>query len=156
MRIWISLASILGALVAAAQTGGYRKLSMAELRDWIEGGWAGQMIGVSYGAPTEFRFNQTQVPTGRMPVWKPEMVSESLNQDDLSVDMTFAKVLDEKGIHATTADFGAMFRNAQYRLWHANLAARRTLKRGVPPELSGTARYNAHASSAKPFGTSSG
>ena len=73
------------------------------------------------------------------------MVSESLNQDDLYVDMTFAKVLDDKGIHATTADFGAMFRNAQYRLWHANLAARRALKRGVPPELTGTPSYNAHA-----------
>ena len=31
------------------------------------------------------------------------MVSESLDQDDLYVDMTFAKVLDDKGINATTA-----------------------------------------------------
>ena len=34
------------------------------------------------------------------------MVSESLEQDDLYVDMTFAKVLDDKGIDATTEDFG--------------------------------------------------
>jgi hypothetical protein len=59
--------------------------------------------------------------------------------------MTFAKVLDDKGLDATTADFGAMFKNAKYRLWHANLAARRALKRGVPAELSGTPKYNAHA-----------
>ena len=38
-----------------------------------------------------------------------------------------------------------MFRDAQYRLWHANLAARRALKRGVPATLSGTPKYNAHA-----------
>ena len=73
------------------------------------------------------------------------MVSNSLDQDDLYVDMTFAKVLDEKGIDATSEDFGAMFRDAKYRLWHANLAARRALKRGVPATLSGTPKYNAHA-----------
>ena len=146
MRKWIAPAMVCAAAAAiAAQNGGYRKLTTAELRDKIEGGWAGQMIGVSFGAPTEFRFNQKQVPNDKLPAWKPEMVSEALNQDDLYVDMTFAKVLDDKGIHATTGDFGAMFRNAQYRLWHANLGARRALKRGVAPELAGTPRYNAHA-----------
>ena len=72
-------------------------------------------------------------------------VSNSLDQDDLYVDMTFAKVLDDKGIDATTADFGAMFKDAKYRLWHANLAARRALKRGVPAAKSGTPEFNAHA-----------
>ena len=38
-----------------------------------------------------------------------------------------------------------MVREAKYRLWHANLAARRALKRGIAPELTGTPRYNAHA-----------
>jgi hypothetical protein len=38
-----------------------------------------------------------------------------------------------------------MFKDAQYALWHANLAARRALKRGVPATLSGTPKYNAHA-----------
>jgi hypothetical protein len=38
-----------------------------------------------------------------------------------------------------------MFRDAEYRLWHANLAARRALRRGVPATLSGTPAYNAHA-----------
>jgi hypothetical protein len=122
-----------------------RAISRADLRDKIEGGWAGQMIGVSYGAPTEFRFRGQIIPTERLPVWKPEMISNSLDQDDLYVDMTFAKVLDDKGIRATSEDFGAMFKDAKYRLWHANLAARRALKRGVPATLSGTPKYNAHA-----------
>ena len=115
------------------------------LKDKIAGGWAGQMIGVSYGAPTEFRWKEQIIPQDKLPVWKPEKVDNSLDQDDLYVDMTFAKVLDDKGLDATTADFGAMFRDAKYRLWHANLAARRALKRGVPAELSGTPKYNAHA-----------
>ena len=61
------------------------------------------------------------------------------------MDMTFARVLDEKGLDATTEDFGAMFKEAKYRLWHANLAGARALKRGVPAALAGTPKYNAHA-----------
>jgi hypothetical protein len=143
MRGLLTLAATI-CLLAGTATAARRQISRADLRDRIEGGWAGQMIGVSFGAPTEFRFNQKVVPDDRMK-WSPEMVSNSLDQDDLYVDMTFAKVLDDKGLNATTADFGAMLRDAKYRLWHANLSARRALKRGIPAELSGSPKYNAHA-----------
>ncbi len=144
--VLIVLATSLGlAFKGLSATGGIRDISMADLRDKIEGGWAGQMIGVSYGAPTEFRFRERIAPEKDVPAWKPERVSNSLEQDDLYVDMTFAKVLDDKGLNATTEDFGAMFKNAQYSLWHANLAARRALKRGVPAALAGTPKYNVHA-----------
>jgi len=133
------------AVIASPQEQSTREITREELRDKIAGGWAGQMIGVSFGAPTEFRFRQAMVPDDRLPKWKPAMVSEALDQDDLYVDMTLAKVLDDKGLDATTDDFGAMFKEAKYRLWHANLAARRALKRGVPATLSGTPKYNAHA-----------
>lgn len=131
-------------VLALAQKPGFREIPLPELRDKIEGGWAGQMIGVSFGAPTEFRYKE-RIIEGELPKWTPERVANSINQDDLYVDMTFAKVLDDKGLDATTEDFGAMFREAKYSLWHANLAARRALKRGVPATLSGTPRYNAHA-----------
>jgi hypothetical protein len=131
-------------LAAVSAGAANREISRAELRDKIAGGWAGQMIGVSFGAPTEFRSN-ARINEGVLPAWKPERVSNALDQDDLYVDMTFAKVLDDKGVNATTEDFGAMFRNAKYRLWHANLASRRALKRGVPAALAGTPKYNAHA-----------
>ncbi len=122
-----------------------RTLSHEELKDRIMGGWAGQMIGVSYGAPTEFRWKEQMIPLDQLPPWTPERISNSLDQDDLYVDMTFAQVLDQKGIHATTEDFGAMFKDAKYSLWHANLAARRMLRRGVPATLTGTPKYNVHA-----------
>jgi hypothetical protein len=102
------------------------------------------MIGVSYGAPTEFKSN-AKILEGEIPAWRPERVSNALDQDDLYVDMTFAKVLDDKGLNATVEDFGAMFKDSKYRLWHANLAARRNLRRGVSPALSGHPKYNAHA-----------
>ena len=120
-------------------------IALNELRDRIEGGWAGQMVGVAYGYPTEFVYNQRIVPEDEMPEWTPDMVANALDQDDLYVEMTFATVLDDKGLDATTQDFGDLLKNAQYRLWHANLAARRALKRGVPATLTGTPQYNAHA-----------
>ncbi len=124
---------------------GVREIDLDVLRDKVRGGWAGQMIGVSYGAPTEFRYLERLIPEADLPEWIPEMVRGALDQDDLCVEMTFAQVLDEVGLDATADDFGAMFRKADYRLWHANLSARRALRRGVPATESGTPKYNAHA-----------
>ena len=121
------------------------EISLADLQDKIKGGWVGQIIGVSYGAPTEFRYRGQIIPEEALPEWKPEMVKNAINQDDIYVDMTFAQVLDEVGLDATTEDFGAMFKNSKYRLWHANLAGRRNLRRGIPARESGTPQHNIHA-----------
>ena len=122
-----------------------QRLDLSVLEDKIRGGWAGQMIGVTYGAPTEFQYLERLVPEENIPPWSPERVHGALDQDDLYVDVTLAEVLDEHGLDATTEDFGELFRRAGYRLWHANLAARRALRRGVPATESGTPRYNVHA-----------
>ena len=36
-------------------------ISKAELSDKVKGGWAGQVIGCTYGGPTEFRWNGTMI-----------------------------------------------------------------------------------------------
>jgi hypothetical protein len=138
MRLF--LCAVLCASGAMAQT----TIPLKTLHDKIAGGWAGQMIGVSFGAPTEFKA-LGRILKGELPKWTPDRVENSLHQDDLYVDMTFAEVLDAKGLHATPADFGEMFKNSKYQLWHANLAGRRNLKRGIPAGDSGSPRYNAHA-----------
>lgn len=121
-----------------------QSIEIAKLEDKIRGGWAGQMIGVSYGAPTEFRYLGRVIPADELPKWTPDRVLNSINQDDLYVDMTFFAVLDKKGWDATTDDFGAALRDSKYSLWHANYAARRALRRGVPATESGTAAVNPH------------
>jgi hypothetical protein len=147
MKRTVSLLAILPLLFTplAAQKAATNSISLADLKDRIKGGWAGQMFGVSYGAPTEFRYQEKIAPLDKIPKWTPGRVDNALEQDDLYVDMTFAKVLDEKGLDATTEDFGAMFRDSKYMLWHANLASRRALRRGVPAALAGTPKYNVHA-----------
>lgn len=117
------------------------RLSRDELRDKIRGAWAAQMIGVAYGAPTEFKSNGKIIEgeiTG-LPL------SNAIDQDDLYVEMTFAHVMDTIGLDATTEDYGEAFRNTKYRLWHANAGARRNLNRGIKAPMSGHPVYNIHA-----------
>jgi len=120
-----------------------RHLSLAALGDKIRGGWAGQMIGVSYGAPTEFRA-QGKILEGELK-WSPDRVSNAIHQDVLYVEMTFAKVMDTLGLNARSADYGAAFQTSKYGLWHANAAARRMLNLGVKAPRSGHPKYNLHA-----------
>jgi hypothetical protein len=122
-----------------------RRIELSVLEDKIRGGWAGQMIGVSYGAPTEFQYLGELVPEEKLVDWQPGMVAGALDQDDLYVDITLAGVLDEHGLDATTDEFAAAFREAPYALWHGNLAARRALRRGIPAPASGSLEYNVHA-----------
>ena len=117
------------AATGAAQAGGARRLSRAVLEDKVRGGWAGQMIGVSYGAATEFKA-MGKTFDGEIKWW-PEMVKDSLQQDDLYVEMTFAEVMDTVGLDATAKQYGEMFTNSRYQLWHANAGARRLLNHGL-------------------------
>jgi len=118
-----------------------RTLSRDALRDKIRGAWAGQMIGVVYGAHTEFKalghINEGPI--------QPAELSNAIVQDDLYVEMTFAHVMDTVGLNATTADYGEAFKNSKYQLWHANAGARRNLNRGLAAPMSGLPRYNLHA-----------
>ena len=137
------VAAVLGlnALLPSSAAAAQRELSRTVLLDKIRGAWAGQMIGVAHGAATEFRYN------GRInedPI-KAEPLSNAIDQDDLYVEMTFARVMDTVGLDATSADYGAAFRDSQYMLWHANAGARRNLSRGIMPPWSGNPRYNIHA-----------
>jgi hypothetical protein len=120
-----------------------RRMSRAVLEDKVRGGWAGQMIGVAYGAPTEFRSNGK---INESPLeWTPGMIENTIHQDDLYVEMTFAEVMDRTGLEATTEQYGEMFRDSKYSLWHANAGARRNLNRGIKAPMSGHPDFNIHA-----------
>ena len=128
---------------AFASAAGSRTIAKAALEDRIRGGWAGKMIGVSYGAPTEFRFNG-RINEGDI-TWSPERVSNALGQDDLYVGMTMAETMDRLGFDATVEQYGEAFKDSRYSLWHANAGARRLLNLGIKAPMSGHPTYNIHA-----------
>jgi hypothetical protein len=134
---------LLAACSPPAYSANTRPLTRAALLDKIRGGWAGQMIGVAYGAKTEFRA-QGKIGEWELP-WTSDMIENTLHQDDLYVEMTFAKVMDTTGLNATSEQYGDAFRTSKYHLWHANAAGRRALNQGIKAPLSGHPKYNLHA-----------
>jgi hypothetical protein len=113
------------------------------LRDKIAGGWAGKMIGVTYGAPTEFR---AQNRTYEDPInWKPSDIRGSLWQDDIYVQLTFLMSMDKYGIDAPAKKYQEMFAKAGYPLWHANMQARKNYYDSIFAPVSGHPDFNIHA-----------
>ena len=69
-----------------------RLLPRAEYLDKMKAGWIGQMAGVGFGGPTEFRHQGELVPENQLPRWTPKMINQ-FDQDDLYVEMTFLRTL---------------------------------------------------------------
>ena len=93
-------------------------LSPKTLKDKIAGGWAGKMIGVTYGAPVEFRAQGKTYDDSIK--WTPSDIRGSMWQDDIYVQLTFMMAMDKYGMAAPAAKFQEMFAKAGYMLWHAN------------------------------------
>ncbi|MBN1816351.1 MAG: nucleoside hydrolase [Sedimentisphaerales bacterium] len=128
----------------AAQANRFRRLAVDEYVDKMKGGWIGQMAGVGWGGPTEFRWQGQIIPEDQMPVWKPEMINQ-FGQDDIYVEMTFLRTLEVHGMDVSIRQAGIDFANSGYALWHANRAGRDNLRSGIAPPDSGHPQFNAHA-----------
>jgi len=122
----------------------YRKIKVTDYVDKMQAGWIGQMVGVGWGAPTEFRHKGEIIPEEDMPVWQPQTVNQ-FNQDDLYVEMTFLRTLELYGFDVDIRQAGIDFANSTYRLWHANKAGRDNLRAGIAPPWSGHPNFNKHA-----------
>jgi len=137
---------VLACLAGCAGSGGeFRRLPAGEYRDKMTAGWIGQMVGVSWGAPTEFRWQADVIPEAEVPPWKDGMANDAFGQDDLYVEMTFLKTLEDYGVGASARQAGIDFANSRYGLWHANNAGRRNLRTGIAPPDSGHPKFNSHA-----------
>jgi hypothetical protein len=122
---------------------GFRTIRTDVLKDKIAGGWAGKMVGVTYGAPTEFRA-QGQIYSDSIN-WKPAHIKGSLHQDDMYVQLTFLMSMDKYGMDAPAKKFHEMFAKAGYPLWHANMQARKNYYDSIFAPMSGRPEYNIHA-----------
>jgi len=145
MSAFVCLAGVVTATGCASQAeSGTRQLSVGEYRDKMKAGWVGQCVGVGWGGPTEFKWCGLIIPADKMPPWKPNKVNQ-FKQDDIYVEMTFLRTLEEYGLDVSIRQAGIDFANSEYKLWHANRAGRDCLRSGIAPPDSGHPQFNKHA-----------
>lgn len=125
-------------------------ISLNDLKDKIKGGWAGQTIGCTYGGPTEFKFKGTMIQDYQQMIWHDDYIKETFTMDpglydDVYLDLTFVEVLERVGLNAPADSFALAFAREDYKLWHANQAARYNILNGIMPPQSGHWMNNPHA-----------
>lgn len=128
----------------------YYQLSPEVLKDKIKGAWALQTIGVTYGGPTEFRYNKRIIPDSVEIPWSDTTLYHWMTNipglyDDVYMDLTFVEVLEKQGLDAPATAFGEAYANASYWLWHANQQGRYNILHGIDPPQSGHWLHNPHA-----------
>lgn len=126
------------------------KITKDALMDKIKGGWAGQTIGVTFGGPTEFRFQGTLIQDYQPITWYDGYLKKTMEEspdlyDDIYMDLTFVDVLEKAGLDAPVDSFANAFAHAGYNLWHANQAARFNILNGIKAPQSGYWINNPHA-----------
>ncbi len=137
-------AVILFSPAASAEQNKSRRLTVKQYTDMMKAGWIGQMVGVGWGGPTEFRYKGTIIPEANMPEWKPKLVNQ-FKQDDIYVEMTFLRTMELHGLDVSIRQAGIDFANSGYNLWHANRVGRINLRQGIAPPDSGHPKFNTHA-----------
>ncbi len=120
-----------------------RTIPIEILKDKIAGGWAGKMIGVSYGTPTEFVAHGFTLEDSIK--WTPSQTNLALLEDDIYVQLTFMMTMDHYGIDAPAKKFQELFAKSGYKLWHANVQSRKNFYDSIFPPQSGHPDYNSHA-----------
>lgn len=121
----------------------FKTISPEVLKDKIAGGWAGKMIGVTYGAPTEFKaLGKTFEDSIK---WTTKDIIGSMWQDDIYVQLTFLMAMDKYGIDAPAKKFHELLAKAGYMLWHANMQARKNYFDSIFPPQSGSPEFSMHS-----------
>ncbi|MEK7407349.1 MAG: ADP-ribosylglycohydrolase family protein [Acidobacteriota bacterium] len=119
----------------------FRRLPAKDYLSKMKAGWIGQIVGVSWGAPTEGKF-KTIIPPEKVPPFTEDLVNQAFNQDDLYVEMTFLRTLEQYGFDASIRQAGIDFANSEYRLWVANAAGRSNLRKGIAPPDSSHPKFH--------------
>ena len=129
MKIRITIISailLLTACTAKVPYGETVSLDNATLMDKIKGGWYGQTIGCTYGIYDTY-------------------IEDPGLYDDVYMDLTFMETMLKEGLDAPVDSYAKAFAYADYKLWHANQAARYNILNGRGAPESGHWKYNPHA-----------
>jgi len=121
-----------------------------QLQDKIKGGWAGQTIGVVYGAPVEFKYLGSLIPDYQNIPWRDGYVKYWYDKkpglfDDIYTDMNFVEVFEKYGLNVSMDTIAHHWASTPYHLAHANQASRYNILNGIMPPKSGYWKNNPHA-----------
>lgn len=117
-------------------------MTIAVLKDKLKGAWVAQTVGVTFGQPVEFKFNSTMIQDYQKLNWDENSLEVEYRErpgtyDDIYMDLSFMKVIEEEGLDAPAQSFALSFANADYKLWFANQSARYNIQNGLTPPESG-------------------
>ncbi|MCX6223975.1 MAG: ADP-ribosylglycohydrolase family protein [Bacteroidia bacterium] len=121
-----------------------------QLMDKIKGGWAGQTIGVVYGAPVEFKYQGSIIPDYQNIPWREGYVKYWWDKkpglfDDIYTDLNFVDVFEKYGLDVSMDTIAHHWASTAYHLAHANQASRYNILNGIMPPNSGNWKNNPHA-----------
>ncbi len=125
-------------------------ISEEVMADKIKGAWFGQTIGCTYGGPTEFKYKGGIIHDGIPIIWYDDYIYDTFIADpglydDVYMDLTFVDIMLKHGLDAPVELYANAFANDDYKLWHANQAARYNILNGIPAPASGHWMNNPHA-----------
>ena len=84
------------------------KISVIDYVNKMKAAWIGQMAGVGWGGPTEFKWIGQIMPQDQIPLWKPGLINQ-FGQDDIYVEMTFLRTVEEHGMDVSIRQAGIDF-----------------------------------------------
>jgi ADP-ribosylglycohydrolase len=108
-------------------------MSSAEYRRRMQGGWIGQIVGVGWALPTEFKFPSKIVPEAAVPEWKPERIDQHFN-DDIFFNIGLLQLMKTAGLDAPRRAVALHWLNAGGR--RAGNTAWRGRTGIAPPDLA--------------------
>ena len=126
------------------------KLTDAELRDKVLGGWIGQMAGVAFFAKSEFGWSGEIMTFTRLNKLYEEWengtvgINDAFDQDDTYVEIPFMDAMKENGALCDVSYMAEKFKQSSFALWHANKAGRDNLRAGLTWPETGHFLYNQH------------
>ena len=125
-------------------------LTSEQLQNKIKGGWAGQTIGVVYGAPVEFKYQGSIIPDYQPIPWREGYVKYWWDKkpglfDDIYTDLNFVNVFEKYGLDVSMDTIANHWASTEYHLAHANQASRYNILNGIIPPQSGYWKNNPHA-----------
>ena len=124
-------------------------LSKATLYDKIRGGWAGQLIGITYASEMKASASIEHSKNENVR-WSDGFQLANLHNnpelyDDIYIDLTFMEAIREHGTAVTPKKLSDVFLRATYDVSHGCLAARYNLSKGKSPQRAGYWLDNPHA-----------